>query len=226
MPTSNIFFLKFNIAFPKKAAHRKLIALASFLAVFRLGQLHGSTSSASSYFCQLFFHNNHSSDMKRFFIITALAALLIACKNTPKESADTQISPPESATAAQPAPELNLDGANKTSSEIRTLLGDIISLRKQVDALPEAVKKSKATEVEYLRSMLSDMEERENMFLEQLNTAISATKSGTSAALDSTASNSLSPEGMNIVREVAANQPVVLKDFETLREQFNALSKN
>ncbi len=164
--------------------------------------------------------------MKKFFILISLAILISACQNTPKDRADAQLSSPESDIAAQPAPELNLAGAGKASNDIQTLLGDIINLRKQVDALPETVKKNKATEVEYLRSMLNDMEERENMFLEQLNTAISAAKSSTSASLDSTASNGLTPEGMNIVREVATNQPVVLKDFENLKEQFNALSKN
>lgn len=113
--------------------------------------------------------------MKKCTILLTLAIAVFACKNDSKT--ETAGAPPgsDAATQLNPQPALDLAKAGMVLANAKVTIEEIKMMRKQIDALPDNVKTTNADNIENLRSTLEGLEEKEAMFIKELDEALSAT---------------------------------------------------
>lgn len=154
--------------------------------------------------------------MKKLSFLFVLVALAASCKNEPKTGALTQ----EALHSGN-----NIEQAGAILDAAKTTLAEMQSMRKQIDDLPDAVKNANPTDIENLRGTLEGMEEKETMFIKQLEGALSLTappvpKTGTTEQTgDEVAGNSA------VVKECMESLTLLAEEMKVMKEQFNALLK-
>lgn len=141
--------------------------------------------------------------MKKLSFLFVLVALAASCKNEPKTGALTQ----EALHSGN-----NIEQAGAILDAAKTTLAEMQSMRKQIDDLPDAVKNANPTDIENLRGTLEGMEEKETMFIEQLEGALKQTG-------DEVAGNSA------VVKECMESLTLLAEEMKVMKEQFNALLK-
>lgn len=141
--------------------------------------------------------------MKKLSFLFVLVALAASCKNEPKTGALTQ----EALHSGN-----NIEQAGAILDAAKTTLAEMQSMRKQIDDLPDAVKNANPTDIENLRGTLEGMEEKETMFIEQLEGALKQT-------VDEVAGNSA------VVKECMESLTLLAEEMKVMKEQFNALLK-
>lgn len=161
--------------------------------------------------------------MKNSLLLLTLAIALFACKNdSKKDAADTAVTPPAATAPATSAP-VDLAEAGTVLKEAKVNIEEIKSLRKQIDALPDNIKKTNADNIENLRSTLEGMEEKEAYFIKELDEALSAgtTEAGKPGITDGGAAPDKSP----VIQEATQSLKGYSDDLNALREQVKGLSK-
>lgn len=104
----------------------------------------------------------------------------------------------------------------------KTTLAEMQNLRRQIDALPDAVKNANPVEVENLRGTLEGMEEKQTIFIEQLGGALFPT--GTDAT------DSINPAGddgsanSSAIKESTESLRLLAEEMKVMKAQFDALS--
>lgn len=166
--------------------------------------------------------------MKKAFILLTLAISVIACKNdSKKETTDPAAAPGAATQAATPAP-VDLAEAGTVLKEAKVTIEEIKSLRKQIDALPDNVKKANADNIESLRSTLEGMEEKEAFFIKELDEALTATNAP--AATDGAGgAGSLAGDVVAgksaAIQEAAQSLKGYAGELNAIKEQVEGLSK-
>jgi hypothetical protein len=156
--------------------------------------------------------------MKKHSILLTLAILVIACKNDSKT--ETSSAPPASGPATQltPQPALDLAKAGIVLEKAKVTIEEIKTLRKQIEGLPENVKTTNADNIENLRSTLEGLEEKEAMFIKELDEALSTTNTpapNDGASTDKTA----------VIQDAVQSLEGYAEDLKWVKGQVEILSK-
>lgn len=160
--------------------------------------------------------------MKNLNILLALAITLFSCNNEPQPAATGAAPGPATLQPAAAAPAADLAGAGTVLQNAKTTQEEIKSLRKQVDALPEAAKKSNADNVANLRSTLEGIEEKHAYFIRELETALAA--SDTNAA-GSTAPGAMATDKTAVIQEAVQSLKGYAEELKQVKRQVEDLSK-
>ena len=152
--------------------------------------------------------------MKKLFLFFVLAALATSCKNEPKTNAPIQ---------QTTSPENDIEQAKAILNSAKMTLAEMQNLRKQIDALPDAVKNANPTDVENLRGTLEGMEEKETMYIEQLGGVLSSAEAAPTGA-DNPAGDDGAAHSA-VIKESTESLVRMAEEMKVLKEQFDALSK-
>jgi ribosomal protein L17 len=161
--------------------------------------------------------------MNRILILLALVILIMSCKNDSKTEGASQITSPNAAAQTATPTALNLQEASVVLENAKTTLENTKNLRKQVDALSDAVKKEKPDEIENVRSTLEGMEEKEAMFIEQLSGALALPLPAGAPTTDEMPGVSL--ENVAIIKEATGSLTRYAEELKAIQEQVNSLAK-
>lgn len=158
--------------------------------------------------------------MKKIFILSALLACLIACKNdSKKEGADINSAATASEQPAGPAP-VDLAEAGTVLKEAKNTIEETKSLRKEIDALSDAVKKSNTDQVANLQSTLEGMEEKETYFIQELDAALNS-----NAAPAGGGAGGLVNDKTPVIQEATQSLKGYAEELKQIKEQVKGLSK-
>lgn len=138
--------------------------------------------------------------MNKLVFAHLLGLLLSACQNTPKNASENTATAP--AAAAEPAPP-SPEGMQEATAKLTTGVKMMEDLRKQVDALPDKVKKEKAAEIAGYYSSLEGMIEKQTGMLNEIKAA-SPAPSGAATTQESVVPSSLNAAQLQDYNESAA----------------------
>lgn len=164
--------------------------------------------------------------MKKLLFSILLASALAACQNTDSSAVNV---PADGAApnqgAAQPAAvqQVEVPKPEKVAGQMKALMTDIKSVSDQIDALPENVKKSKATEINDMRSLIESLTEKQTMMMQELN-AQPAAGSGSDAAASSSSSSIPGSSNAAALQDAAQSVIRYQQDIDQVKEKLKALS--
>ena len=139
--------------------------------------------------------------MNKLVFPFVLLLLITACQNTPKSASDAPV--PVAETPAAPAV-VTSEEMQQVSTSLSSGVSKMEDLRKQVDALPAAVKKEKAAEIENFYSELEGMIEKQTMMLNTIKSASEQEGKNASNSQDSEGAAGLNPAEFMDFKESAA----------------------
>jgi hypothetical protein len=171
-------------------------------------------------FAHRFSNTTNIVRMKKIFILPALLVVFIACKNdSKKDGAETNPAAAPVEQPAAPAP-ISPEEAGNVLKEAQNTIEETKSLQKEIDALSDAVKKSKADQIANLRSTLEGMAEKEAYFAQELDAALkSAAQPGAGGA------GGLVGDKSAAIQDAAQSLKGYAEDLKQLKEQVKDLSK-
>jgi len=152
--------------------------------------------------------------MKKIFFLFLLPVLAASCKNEPKTNTPIQ---------QTASPENDVEQAKAILNTAKTTLAEMQNLRKQIDALPDAVKSANPTDVENLRGTLEGMEEKETMYIEQLGGVLSSAEAAPAGADNPAGDDGAAHTA--VIKECTESLTLLAEEMKVLKEQFDALSK-
>jgi hypothetical protein len=137
--------------------------------------------------------------MNKILFSLLLCSLFVACQDTPKNTPDTA-APIQEAKPTPPNPALDM---KTVSDELAGGIKMAEAARKQVDALPDKVKKANAAEIEGFQSTLEGVIEKQTMMLNEVKSAGSPAATGASS--DQAGATALTPAQVQDYHESAFN---------------------
>lgn len=150
-----------------------------------------------------------------FLLLTVLA--VAACQNS---EAPTSGAPATDASkSAQNAEALKPE---KVTGRIQASLNDINQISDELDALPDQVKKSNATQIEEIRNMVEALTEKQTALVQEINAPAQPAAGGAEASSIVAGSSSSAAAVENAVESMGRYQ----KDVEQMKAQLQALKGN
>jgi len=121
--------------------------------------------------------------MNKLTAALLLGIFLIACQNTPKNAPESTANNPE---LPPPAPNESL---KQSSAKIEASLKTLLEIRDQVDALPDALRKTKTDEINALYATIEGLTEKQTFMLNGIKTTLEPPGKGQSISQESEAPN-------------------------------------
>ena len=158
--------------------------------------------------------------MKKILFSCLAVLAFAACQNS--ESSAPNASDATSKDASKPAQNAEMFQPEKVAGRIQASLDDIKNISGELDALPDKVKKAKATEIAEIRNMVEALTEKQTALIQELNAPAQpgAGGAGASSIVAGASSNAAAVE--NAVESMSRYQ----KDVEQMKAQLQALKGN
>lgn len=106
--------------------------------------------------------------MHKLVFSLLFSLLLVACKNTPNPTPDTSTSSPAAPTEVPVSPEAMQEAAVNLTTGVKMME----DLRKQLDALPNKIKKEKSADLKEFYNSTEGLIEKQSLMLDQLNAVL------------------------------------------------------
>ena len=117
----------------------------------------------------------------------------------------------------------------KVLSDAQASLDETKNVSKQIDALPEKIKKEKATEIEEMRNMVEAITEKQTYFMQELNASKQAAAPKTESDGGSSFSGSQSSTGgpdPALLKDAAESNTRYQEELKKIQEQIKTLKDN
>ena len=168
--------------------------------------------------------------MKKLTFILFAALAWAACQNS---ESDNKAESPESAVSnslqsANPG-QTEAASMEKVLSDAQASLDETKNVSKQIDALPEKIKKEKATEIEEMRNMVEAITEKQTYFMQELNASKQAAAPKTESDGGSSFSGSQSSTGgpdPALLKDAAESNTRYQEELKKIQEQIKTLKDN